>query len=321
MTTQNEVLGLIQSHFSRDNARFRAIAQQIAANSRKDGKESHLSVSIDRLLQRDVSTETLHLLPSMAANVINATLPKTRLSDLELAPDVAKGLRSVILEQVKGVELRTEGLAPSWRVLLIGPPGTGKTYSASALAGELSLPLFKTKPDMAKSHLGETADRFGYVFDAMKKVRGVYMIDEFDSFGDDRSSKDRGVPEYMKITNALLQFFEQGDHDSILVCATNRPESLDSAFFRRFDVTLTYANPNEAEISRIIRRQMKTEDDLSSLTTMALGLSHSEVTSACYDARKQAILEERPSDKMKLLEGHLALRHRTKAAIFKKAME
>jgi SpoVK/Ycf46/Vps4 family AAA+-type ATPase len=150
-------------------------------------------------------------------------------------------LERVLTEQRERDRLREHGFSPMRKLLLVGPPGTGKTMTAAALAGEMGLPLFSIQLDgLITKYMGETAAKLRLVFDAIQSTRGVYLFDEFDALGGERGSKN-DVGEIRRVLNSFLQFLEQDDSDSIVLGATNHVGLLDRALFRRFDAVLEYS--------------------------------------------------------------------------------
>jgi len=177
---------------------------------------------------------------------------------------------------------------------LVGPPGTGKTLTASALAGELSLPLFTIQLDgLITRYLGETAAKLRLLFEAIQETRGVYLFDEFDALGSQRTATN-DVGEIRRVLNSFLQFLEEDSSDSILVAATNHPSLLDSALFRRFDLFIEYALPSKPVIRKMLEARLCSFDcqgvRLEEAVEKAEGLSHSEIARACEHAAKNAIL-------------------------------
>src|SRR5262249_3287120 len=121
--------------------------------------------------------------------ILSARYPDSRLSEMVLEPEVRSRLERVLLEQRQRDRLRARGLAPRRRLLLLGPPGTGKTMTAAALAGELHLPLFTILLEgLITKYMGETAAKLRLVFDALEETRGVYLFDEFDAIGARRTA-------------------------------------------------------------------------------------------------------------------------------------
>jgi hypothetical protein len=123
------------------------------------------------------------------ANLFSASYPRIRLLEMILDDDVSDRLNRIIKEQPQIEKLHSHGLSPRRKFLLLGPPGTGKTMAASALVGELNLPLFVIRLEgVITKFMGETSAKLRLVFDEIKQHRGIYLFDEFDSIGTTRSS-------------------------------------------------------------------------------------------------------------------------------------
>ena len=205
------------------------------------------------------------------------------MGDLVLEPSIRERLERVVLEQRQQDRLRDKGFHPLRKVLLVGPPGTGKTLSAAALAGELSLPLFTIRLD----------GLITLIFDAMNSTAGVYFFDEVDALAGERS-RDNDVGEIRRVLNSFLQFLEQEDPDGLLVAATNHPQLLDAAMFRRFDAVIEYERPSADLARSVIKNRLSTVKvgrmDWKKVDAAAAGLSHAELTLASESAAKEAIL-------------------------------
>src|SRR5574343_788006 len=289
MTAFDEVIALVQSHVTKDRARFMAQARAIAANWRGAGRVRHAD-RLDDVIRREVSN-VMHV-GTAYADMLTGSKPTTTLNDI-YGEHVRGGLQGLIEEQKRRDDLLAAGLAPAWRVLLVGPPGTGKTYSAAAIAGELGLPLFRVRPDgLIRSHMGESAARIGKVFSAMREERGVYLFDEFDGIAPQRNADDGPGQERAHTVNALLQFMDEDAGRSVVVCATNHPRILDQALGRRFDAVVIYRLPTTEEVVGLLKAQsfQSTDADLLALARIADGLSHAEILDACVRARKAVIL-------------------------------
>jgi len=211
-------------------------------------------------------------------------------------PDLLRSrLERVLTEQRERGRLREHGFSPIRKLLLVGPPGTGKTMTASAVAGELGLPLFSIQLDgLITKYMGETAAKLRLVFDAIQSTRGVYLFDEFDALGVERSSTN-DVGEIRRVLNSFLQFLEQDDSDSIVLGATNHVGLLDRALFRRFDAVFEYSIPTEEIATRVMRGRLALLDTRNikwnAAAKAADGLSHAEIAMACEQAAKNAILD------------------------------
>jgi AAA+ superfamily predicted ATPase len=179
--------------------------------------------------------------------------------------------------------------------------------TAAALAGELSLPLFTIQLDgLITKYLGETAAKLRLIFDAIRQTRAVYLFDEFDALGGERAAKNE-VGEIRRVLNSFLQFLEQDDSESIIVAATNHPQILDRALFRRFDSVIEYRLPSPDLIEKVMRARLALLDtsavQWSNVLEAAEGLNHSDVARACEHAAKNAILQHRTSiDTSELIE-------------------
>ena len=193
------------------------------------------------------------------------------------------------------------------------PPGTGKTLSASALAGELRLPLFLIRLDgLITKFMGETAAKLRLVFDALAETRGVYLFDEVDALGGERA-RGNDVGEIRRVLNSFLQFLEQDRSESLLIAATNHPQLLDRAMFRRFDSVIHFPLPS-AEVARgVIRNRLATVKlgriAWARVDEASAGLSHGEITLAAERAAKDAILAGRDQVETQALVSALNERH------------
>ncbi|MGD9730447.1 MAG: AAA family ATPase, partial [Nitrospiraceae bacterium] len=196
---------------------------------------------------------------------------------------------------------------------------TGKTMTASALAGELGIPLFVVRLDaLITKFMGETAAKLRQVFDAVTSTRGVYFFDEFDAIGSQRGMAN-DVGEIRRILNSFLLMIEQDDSNSVIVAATNHPDILDEALFRRFDDVVEYHVPSKAEVQALLRMRLavyvRSKKDLADLATDATGLSHAEISRAIDDAVKEAVMHDQeiiPVEALRfLLQQRQAVRRRT----------
>jgi SpoVK/Ycf46/Vps4 family AAA+-type ATPase len=183
------------------------------------------------------------------------------------------------------------------KILLAGPPGTGKTMTASVLASELQLPLYVIQLDkIVTKFMGETSAKLRLVFEGMRDRKGVYLFDEFDTIGGERA-KDNDVGEMRRVLNSFLQFIENDPSDSLIVCATNNPGLLDQALFRRFDDVLRYELPDADSAKMLIRNRLANfiarKFSFKNILKTTDVMSHADITHACDDAIKTAILSDK----------------------------
>lgn len=300
MATADQVKALVRSHADGDDARFFSIALQVAARAARSGQTNfaqELRALVDELRReppRSRSPVPVAQPRGELNSLLGVSYPNTRMNDLVLAPQVRERLELALLEQRQQDKLRDQGFMPLRKLLLVGPPGTGKTLTASALAGELHLPLFVIRLDgLITKFMGETAAKLRLIFDALRETRGVYFFDEVDALGGERA-RSNDVGEIRRVLNSFLQFLEFEETESLLVAATNHPQLLDAAMFRRFDAVIEYPLPTGPVIKALVSNRLANVKlarmSWSQVTKAARGLSHSEITMAAERAAKDLIL-------------------------------
>ncbi len=305
MATIEQVKALMRAHFENNNDRFRTIVLQIAAHEAKVGHTASAR-EIKELAQNpkyDSRNKIIKLnnkLDMLEQKYVNATL-----SDLVASEDLELKISRVLKEYRKKEILRKNGLKNRSKILFTGNPGTGKTMTASIIASELNLPLYVIQLDrLITKYMGETSVKLRQVFEQICEIRGVYLFDEFDAIGSDRSL-DNDVGEMRRILNSFLQYIEDDDSYSITIAATNNPNLLDNALFRRFDDVLEYKIPDVSQIERLFRMKLTglalNEVFSEDVYMKAKGLNHADITRACEDAVKYSILEEKEITKDILL--------------------
>lgn len=296
MATAEQLTYLIQAHVSRDEDRFTSVALQLAAHEARAG-HVQLAQDIRTLIdqrQRE-NDKIIKFRPDLS------DLIQVQHDSAERLPDLIanEGLRTRILRVLSEFRQRSKftdhGLTHRRKLLLCGPPGTGKTLTASVLAGELGLPACVILMDkLVTKFMGETGAKLRQVFEAIADQPGVFLFDEFDAIGAERN-KDNDVGEMRRVLNTFLQLIERDHSDSIIIAATNNQALLDHALFRRFDDVLNYELPDRSQISRLLENRLgafKPGKMVPKTFDAALGLSHAEITMACRDAIKDAILKD-----------------------------
>lgn len=305
MASAEQIKALLKSHVDGDDAHFYAVAMQVAAHEAKLGHSriaNELRAFIDEAKLRQPLKNARRTVPiaqprGELSSLLSVSYPKLRLSDMILVESVSDRLVRIIKEHRQIAKIRSYGLAPRKKLLLVGPPGTGKTMSAAVLAGELGIPLFVVRLDsLITKFMGETASKLRLIFEAITQSRGVYLFDEFDSIGSQRGLSN-DVGEIRRVLNSFLQLIEQDDSDSLLLAATNHPEILDYALFRRFDDVVEYVLPEQEQLISALQAKLavfqKSKIDWKKLADAAIGLSYADITRACEEAIKEAIIHDR----------------------------
>lgn len=314
MAKADQVKALIRSHAEGDDDRFYAIALQVAAHAARLGHNAY-ALELRDLVDAS-KTDTTHAAQRRVrstphhgaavplaqprgelASLLTVQYPNIRLNHMALAPALAQRLARVVHEQRQRELLQAHGFTPARKLLLIGPPGTGKTMTAAALATELGVPLFTIQLDgLITKFMGETAAQLRLVFEAISTTRGVYLFDEFDALGAHRNTQ-HDVGEIRRVLNSFLQFLEEDQSDSLLIGATNHGELLDRALFRRFDDVLEYTTPTQDIAEQVVRERLASLDtsaiDWDTVRLAAHDLSHAELTRASEQAAKNVLLKGR----------------------------
>ncbi|MDQ0513472.1 AAA family ATPase [Ancylobacter amanitiformis] len=306
--TIRHILALLDSHAEGDEERLLSIALSIAANEARaghidDADALKKAVQRVRAARRGAAISTAAPIPLARPRgelhgIIDSSYPKANLSSMVLGTGTAEKLARVVRQQEARAMLREHGQTPASHLLLIGPPGTGKTMTSAALAAELRLPLFTIKLESVFSrYMGETAGKLRLVFDQVAAMRGVYLIDEFDAIGARRGDPN-DVGEMRRILNSVLSFMEEPNStDSIVVAATNHVEILDHALARRFDEVIEYNLPTADEGVVILKARLGkfklAAKVLKGLREELGGLSQGEIVRAADSAVREAILDGR----------------------------
>lgn len=305
MATAKQLRALLKSYGEKDDERFYAVAMQLAAHEARLGHgrlARELRDLIDRAREqtsaarRPPSPVPLAAPRGDLAGLLSVSYPDVRLGDMILPEEIQRKLKRVLREQRQQAKLLTHNLPPRSKLLLVGPPGSGKTMSSRALAGELKLPLFTILLDgLITKFMGETAAKLRLVFDAIHDTRGVYLFDEFDAIGSQRTLSN-DVGEIRRVLNSFLHFLEEAEPTSLLVAATNHPDLLDPALFRRFDDVVEYSLPSVDLARRTFQARLQclatSEVEWSAVAQSAAGLSYADIVKACDDSAKEAILSD-----------------------------
>ena len=222
-------------------------------------------------------------------------VPRKRLEDLALTDITRRACRELVEEQHRASVLRAHSLEPRHRVLLIGPPGNGKTSLAEALAEALAVPFIVVRYEaVIGSYLGETASRLKHVFDYARTTPCVLFFDEFDAIAKERGDTHE-TGEIKRVVTSLLMQVDALPSYTVTVAATNHSELLDRAVWRRFQVRLELDYPSERELIKYLDAFVKTFDrplgySPATLATNLGHVSYAEAEEFCMDVRRRIVL-------------------------------
>lgn len=298
MATADQIKMLIEAHVLKNDDRFKTLVLQLAAYEAKLGHTS-FAREIRNILSKSPNEDVkiIHFNKEIS-ELIGITYSDQRITELVVANEVKERIERILKEYQMREKLRKFHLDNRRKILLEGPPGTGKTMTASVVSFEIGLPLCTIKMDkLMTKFMGETGAKLRAIFDAIQEKPAVYFFDEFDAIGTDRN-KENDVGEIRRVLNLFLQFIEQDDSESIIIAATNNSKQLDPALFRRFDDVIHYLLPDEMQIpSLIINRLGQFSSDeilncMNDIIKVAKSLSHAELAKACDDAIKATIMTD-----------------------------
>lgn len=324
MAAAEQIKSLIRSYAEDDEHRFFATAMQIAASEARQG-HTNIAQELKQLIEKARKEKSVAFLDSPKTvslsapkrelkELIEVFKPRIDLHDMVLSDNVKESLNTLINEQKNWEKLKKHNLTPRRKLLLTGDPGTGKTMTAQALAGELALSVYIIRLDgLISKFMGESIAKLRMIFDAMEDHRAVYLFDEFDSIG---SHRDRGqdVGEIKRVLNSFLVNIEKDQSNSIIIAATNLPGSLDKALFRRFDDVINYPLPGPDQISMALKKatqgySFSGKINYKKIAELAKGLNYSDIVKSVEDAIKEMILSGSIKIEIANLERSLAKKH------------
>jgi len=256
MARADLLLNLIKHALSGNKPMVRKIAEAVIAEERSKN-HSILADKLEAELIRNASDFTQ---PSnnginrvqndfRAENLISEIHPQRRMDSLILPKEIILLCEQYVQEQYRVDLLRSYGLEPRNRILLIGAPGNGKTSLAEAIAESLMVPLFVVKYDsIIGAYLGETASRLRKLINFVSTRKCVLFFDEFETLGKERGDTHETGEIKRVVSSLLLQIDDLPSHVTV-IGATNHPELLDRAVWRRFQIRMNLPMPTRANIS------------------------------------------------------------------------
>jgi SpoVK/Ycf46/Vps4 family AAA+-type ATPase len=298
MARSDLLVSLVKAGTTGDKRGFHTAAEAIIAEERAKRHEV-LAERLTRAIQPNgngmFSTPVAADAVYRGKDFIAEVTPRRRLEDLILPAAARQGVEELIEEQRRADVLRAHGLEPRSRILLVGPPGTGKTTLIEGLAEAVAVSMFVVRYEaMIGSYLGETAARLKRVFDYARTTPCVLFFDEFDAIGKERGDVHE-TGEIKRVVTSLLMQIDELPSYTIVAAATNHPELLDRAAWRRFQVRINLPLPTQKELASYIETFMGnfSEPLGSSPASIAKSLgaiSYAEAEQFCLDVRRRQVL-------------------------------
>ncbi len=294
---------LIKSGLVGDQGNFRKAAEAICVEE-KQKRHDILARKIDELLKTP-QFPTMRQNPSVnklnahnsANNLFQEKIPQKKLSQIILPDNMIKFCEEIIEEQMRADLLRSYGLEPRNKILLIGPPGNGKTSLAEALAEALMLPIYTVRYErIVGAYLGETATKLAQLFEYIRTQPCVLFFDEFETLGKERGDQHE-TGEIKRVVSSLLLQIDDLPSYVVIIAATNHEGLLDKAVWRRFQVKFELPFPTRRNLEIWFkqfenRTNFKFGLEASTLAKKLLGKSYAEAEEFALAVYRQFILKQ-----------------------------
>lgn len=290
--------------------KYRNIRPDLAASLDQTLKASHVRSHAPSVLR---DADSLHQGSAATASPVDLD---TRLSLLRVFDDVArpmaapllgvalqKQVETIIQERQQYERLVAKGISPTSSAIFVGPPGVGKTLTARWIAHQLQKPLWVLDlTTVMSSLLGKTGNNLRLALDYAKQNNAVLLLDEIDAIAK-RRGDESDVGELKRLVTVILQEVDHWPDTSLLLAATNHPELIDPALWRRFDSVLTFETPSRDAIEIAIDRFLGTDASLfgawrGALADAMVGSSLSDVERTISNFRRAAIIQSASPDQL-----------------------
>jgi len=265
------------------------------SNPLYEDTKAHLETRISKLIGEDEKLRSaLDLVIILSPEEI-----EQRMDDLVCTPEQLAVIFKIQQAIAHRDFLRRHRIYEVGKLLFVGPPGTGKTSLALALSRTMHMPVLEVRLSMITSQfLGETSKNIDRIFDLAKKLSpSILFIDEFDFVAKSRVADDHGAMK--RAVNSLLKNIDKMNlirNGVVLIGATNHPQLLDEAAWRRFDEVVEFSLPDEEMRKNILKKvtgSLHGEIDYQRLAARTEGFSGSDLRMMVKEAILSALMAER----------------------------
>lgn len=301
MARADLICELIKYGLLNDAVNFKKAAEALCAEERAK-QHTILANKIQDLL----SMEKKHVFErNSTVNVVKGGInesnlfwektPQKKLDDLILPQSLKDISQGIIEEQLRAEVLQSYGLEPRNKILLIGPPGNGKTSLAEAIAESLMVPLLTVRYEsIVGAYLGETASKLSKLFEIAKTRKCVLFFDEFETLGKERGDIHE-TGEIKRVVSSLLMQIDSLPSYVVVIAATNHDTLLDRAAWRRFQIKIELPLPTRDNLELFFKyfqkeREYKFGISTSTLAKKTLGLSYAEAEELALEIYRQYVL-------------------------------
>jgi SpoVK/Ycf46/Vps4 family AAA+-type ATPase len=321
MARADLLANLVQFGMRNDKTKFQKVVESIIAEERAK-QHIVLAKKLEDLLKStvpDYSTQhNTTMLEQRGNNLVHEIIPQRKLDDLILPKEIHQICLDLIQEHHRIDLLRSYNLEPRNRILLIGPPGNGKTSLAEAIAEALMVPLLVVRYDtVIGSYLGETAVRLRRLIEYACTRRCVLFFDEFETLGKERGDTHE-TGEIKRVVSSLLMQIDSLPSHTVVIGATNHSELLDRAVWRRFQIRMILPKPTRARLTEWFanferRIGMPLGYSPETLAKKLYGINFAEAEEFGSSVFRQYVLEQ-PGSEMKSIVGRNILQWGSRSA-------
>lgn len=295
MARSDLLVNLIKAGSTGNEVLFKNTVDAIIAEEKS--KQHH--VLVDKLLESYKKSSKISSMNNFSkhSELFHQASSNIALENIMLAKDARLAVNELIEEHQRSELLRSYGLEPKNRVLLVGPPGNGKTSLASAIADKLMVPIYTINySGIIGSYLGETTSRLAKLLEEIRTQRCVLFIDEFETIAKERGDKNE-TGEIKRVVSSLLLEIDKLPSHVIVIAASNHPELLDRAIWRRFPLKLDLVSPSLSEVQEYIFDQLRDfapreKTKMINAAQKLNGLSYSDIENFCMDVKRRIVLSD-----------------------------